>query len=98
MGQLIWDVSQQRNHDGPLKYFDQAVGVARHVHDPLTESYAVLRKSFVALYGEKDPVKGLDLADEAAAVATLCSTALTGLSLLHVAEGHAMVGARREVE
>ncbi|WP_194924146.1 helix-turn-helix transcriptional regulator [Catenulispora pinisilvae] len=98
MGQLVWDVSQRRDHDGPIKYFDQAVNAARQVRDPLTESYAVLRKSFVALYGEKDPAKGLALADEAAEVASLCSPALTGLSLLHVAEGCAMAGDRKETE
>ena len=98
MGQLMWDVSQRRDHRGPLAYFDQAVCAARRARDPLTEAYAVLRKSFVALYGEKDPAKGLALADEAAEVAKLCSQALAGLSLLHVAEGHAMVGARADAE
>ncbi|MEZ0107913.1 transcriptional regulator with XRE-family HTH domain [Catenulispora sp. EB89] len=98
MGQLVWDVSQRRDHNGPVEYFDQAVSVARQVRDPLTESYAVLRKSFVALYGEKDAAKGLTLADEAAEVASLCSPALTGLSLLHVAEGSAMGGDRKKAE
>jgi len=98
MGQLVWDVSQRRDHRGPLAYFDQAVFAARQARDPLTEAYAVLRKGFVALYGEKDPAKGLNLADEAAEVARPCSPALTGLSLLHVAEGHAMAGARGEAE
>lgn len=98
MGQLVWDVSQRRDHRGPLGYFDQAVSAARQIRDPLAESYAVLRKSFVALYGEKNPVKGLALADEAAEVAKLCSPALTGLSMLHVAEGHAMTTARKETE
>jgi hypothetical protein len=56
------------------------------------ESYAVLRKSFVALYGEKDPVKGRTLAQEAADVAQMVSPAMAGLSLLHVGEGYAMTG------
>jgi hypothetical protein len=51
-----------------------------------------LRKSFVALYGDKDPYKGIALAAQAAEVATLASPSLTGLSLLHVAEGNAMAG------
>ena len=98
MGQLVWDISQRRDYSGPLGYFDQAVNAARQIHDPLAEAYAVLRKSFVALYGEKDPVKGITLADEAADVAKRYSPSLAGLGLLHVAEGHAMTGARTETE
>jgi transcriptional regulator with XRE-family HTH domain len=92
MGQLVWDVSQRRDHQEPVRYFDEAVVAARQVHDVSVESYAVLRKSYVALYGENDPMKGVALAQQAAATAKLCSPALTGLSLLHVAEGYAMSG------
>jgi transcriptional regulator with XRE-family HTH domain len=98
MGQLVWDVSQRRDLQGPTRYFDEAVQAARQVRDPYAESYAVLRKSYVALYGEKDPAKGLTLADEAAEVAKLCSPSLTGLSLLHVAESHAITGKIKETE
>lgn len=90
MGQLVWDVSQRRDHQGPITYLDEAVTAAQQIHDPCTEAYAILRKAFVALYGEKDPLKGLGLAQEAAQVARSTSPSLTGLSLLHVAEGHAM--------
>lgn len=90
MGQLVWDVSQRRDHEGPITYLDEAVTAAQQIHDPCTEAYAILRKAFVALYGEKDPLKGLSLAQEAAQVARKASPSLTGLSLLHVAEGHAM--------
>jgi transcriptional regulator with XRE-family HTH domain len=98
MGQLVWDVSQRRDHRGPVGYFDEAVEAARKARDPYVESYAVLRKGYVALYGEKDPVKGLALAGEAAEVARLYSPALTGLSLLHVAEGYAMTRRLKEAE
>ncbi|MCX4904404.1 helix-turn-helix transcriptional regulator [Streptomyces sp. NBC_00878] len=98
MGQLVWDVSQRRDHRAPLGYFREAVDAARHARDPSTESYATLRMSFVALYGEKNPVLGVTLAEEAAEVAKLVSPSLTGLSLLHVAEGHAMTGALNECE
>jgi transcriptional regulator with XRE-family HTH domain len=92
MAQLVWDVSQRRDREGPITYLNQAINASREVRDPSTESYALLRKSYVALYGEKDPVKGLALARQAAEVAVLCSPSLTGLSLLHVAEGYAMSG------
>ncbi len=92
MSQLVWDVSQRRDHQAPLTYLDEAVDAARHVRDPSVESYAVLRKSFIALYGEKDAGKGRQLAQQAAEVAQLVSPSLAGLSLLHVAEGYAMAG------
>ncbi|WP_189148143.1 helix-turn-helix transcriptional regulator [Streptomyces lacrimifluminis] len=98
MGQLVWDVSQRRDHHGPLGYFQEAVDAARHVRDPSIEAYATLRMSYVALYGEKNPRRGATLAQQAADVATLVSPSLTGLSLLHVAEGHAMTGALTECE
>ncbi|MGW2120147.1 helix-turn-helix transcriptional regulator [Streptomyces sp. NPDC001758] len=92
MGQLVWDVSQRRDHDAPVAYLDEAVAAARQARDPYSEAYATLRKSFVALYGQKDPVKGATLAGQAAEVAQYVSPSLTGLSLLHVAEGRAMSG------
>ncbi|HEX7662157.1 MAG TPA: helix-turn-helix transcriptional regulator [Pseudonocardiaceae bacterium] len=98
MGQLVWDVSQRRDHHGPITYLDEAINASRQVHEPCGESYAVLRKSYVALYSEKDPIKGLTLAQQAAEVAKLCSPSLTGLALLHVAEGHAMSGGRHACE
>jgi transcriptional regulator with XRE-family HTH domain len=98
MGQLVWDVSQRRDHAAPLGYFEEAVTAARHARDPTIESYATLRMSFVALYGEKNPGRGVSLAEQAAEAAKLVSPSLTGLSLLHVAEGHAMTGAINECE
>ncbi|MFE9293724.1 helix-turn-helix domain-containing protein [Streptomyces niveus] len=98
MGQLVWDVSQRRDHRAPLTYFGEAVDAARHICDPSTECYATLRMSFVALYGEKDPERGVVLAQKAAEVARVASPSLTGLSLLHVAEGYAMTGALSECE
>ncbi|MFJ2006702.1 helix-turn-helix transcriptional regulator [Streptomyces chartreusis] len=98
MGQLVWDVSQRRDHQAPLSYFQEAVDAARHVRDPSIEAYATLRMAYVALYGEKNPQRGATLAQQAADVATLVSPSLTGLSLLHVAEGHAMTGATTQCE
>lgn len=98
MGQLVWDVSQRRDHDAPVAYLDEAVTATRQVRDPYAEAYATLRKSFVALYGEKDPLKGATLAGQAAEVARSVSPSLTGLSLLHVAEGYAMSGDLKSCE
>ncbi|MCE3030296.1 helix-turn-helix transcriptional regulator [Streptomyces sp. CMSTAAHL-2] len=98
MGQLVWDVSQRRDHHAPVGYFKEAVDAARHARDPSTESYATLRMSFVALYGEKNPARGVTLAEQAADAAQAVSPSLTGLSLLHVAEGHAMSGALSDCE
>lgn len=98
MAQLVWDVSQRRDHAAPVAYLDEAITAARQVRDPCTEAYAILRRSYVALYGEKNPRQGLTFAREAAEVAALASPSLTGLSWLHVAEGHAMTGDLEECE
>ncbi len=99
MGQLVWDASQRRDHATAVGYYDQAISAANQAGDPTAEAYARLRKSYVALYGEQDPRAGRRLAQQAAAVAgDGASHALPGLALLHVGEGHAMLGERRECE
>jgi transcriptional regulator with XRE-family HTH domain len=94
MGQLVWDASQRRDHVTAGQYFEQAVGVARQIQDPVTEAHAVLRQSFIALYGQLDPENGRALADRAADLSRERSLVLSGLALLHVAEAHAMLGDR----
>ena len=59
---------------------------------------ALLRKSFVALYGWQDPQAGLALTSLAARAGEGASQVLTGLALLHAAEAHAMFGGRRDCE
>ncbi|MGH3759884.1 transcriptional regulator [Actinophytocola sp.] len=98
MGQLVWDASQRRDHATANAYFDQAVTAARQLNDPVAESLALLRKSFVALYGEKDPVAGLTLTRQTADTASGVSHVLAGLAVLHTAEAHAMLGQQRECE
>jgi tetratricopeptide (TPR) repeat protein len=99
MGQLVWDASQRRDHATAISYYDQAISAANRVGETTAEAYARLRKSYVALYGEQEPQAGLRLAQEAATLAgTAGSHALQGLALLHVGEGHAMLGDRKECE
>ncbi len=62
------------------------------------EGLALLRKSFVALYGEKDPSAGLNLATQAATATARASHVLAGLGVLHCAEAHAMLGGRSACE
>jgi tetratricopeptide (TPR) repeat protein len=59
---------------------------------------ALLRLSFVALYGERDPHSGLSFASQAAPTGGATSSVIAGLGLLHTAEAHAMLGQRRECE
>ncbi|MGQ0778597.1 MAG: hypothetical protein ACT4NY_29995 [Pseudonocardiales bacterium] len=61
MGQLVWDASQRRDQATAHGYFDQAIETTRQLQDPAAEGLALLRKGFVALYGEKDPLAGLSL-------------------------------------
>ncbi len=98
MGQLVWDASQRRDHTTATAYLDQAVGAAREIGDHASESLALLRKSFVALYGHKDPVLGLRLTRQTADAADGTSHVLAGLATLHTAEAHAMLGQRRDCE
>ena len=98
MGQLVWDASQRRDHATARSYFDQAIAAARRVGDPIAAGHAVLRKSFIALYGYRDPSAGLLLAQQAAETTAGCSHALTGLGLLHAAEAHAMLANSRDCE
>jgi tetratricopeptide (TPR) repeat protein len=99
MGQLVWDASQRRDHVTAIGYYDQAISAANRAGETTAEAYARLRKSYVALYGEQEPQAGLRLAQEAATLAaTTESHALQGLALLHVGEGHAMLGDRRDCE
>ncbi|SNR74297.1 DNA-binding transcriptional regulator, XRE-family HTH domain [Haloechinothrix alba] len=98
MGKLVWDASQRRDHTTARAYFDRAITAARQLHDPSAEGLALLRTSFVALYGEKNPRVGLDLAMRASETARHSSHVLTGLGVLHAAEAHAMLGQRQECE
>jgi transcriptional regulator with XRE-family HTH domain len=98
MGQLVWDASQRRDHDTAVGYFDQAIDAARERGDRAAEGLATLRKSFVALYGWRDPKAGLALTQQAARTTAAASQVITGLAVLHTAEAHAMLGERRECE
>lgn len=63
LGQLIWDASHRRDHTTARAYLHHAVAAARESgHDQTSQSWALLRLAMVALYGEKDPTTGLDLA------------------------------------
>jgi hypothetical protein len=59
MGQLVWDVSQRRDHATTLAHFDHAIAAAQQIGDALAEAHALLRKSYVALYGVRQPAVGL---------------------------------------
>jgi len=97
MGQLVWDSSQRRDHQTARTYFDQAVEAAQQVRQPVVEGLAWLRTSFLALYGEKDPAAGLNLAWRTAATTNGTSQVLTGLAVLH-AEAQAMLSQPRDCE
>lgn len=98
MGQLVWDASQRRDHATARSYFHQAISAARQVDDRTLEGYAWLRTSFVALYGEREPHEGLDLARRAAETVAGSSAVIAGMALLHVAEAHALLGQQHDCE
>lgn len=98
VGKLVWDASQRRDNVTPMTYFRQAINASRQILDASTEAYAVLRMSFVAMYGEKDAAKGSVLAQRSAETVEQFSASLTGLALLHVAESYAMTNEPRGCE
>lgn len=98
MGQLVWDASQRRDHATAHHYFDHAITAAQQLQDPAAEGLALLRKSFVALYGEKAPEAGLHLTMRTAEATARSSSVLAGLAVLHAAEAHAMLGSRSDCE
>jgi transcriptional regulator with XRE-family HTH domain len=98
MGQLVWDASQRRDNASACVYFDQAIESARLLGDRAAEGLALLRKSFVELYGRRDPKAALPLTTHTAEVTNNVSHVLTGLAVLHAAEAHAMLGDQRNCE
>jgi hypothetical protein len=58
MGQLVWDASGRRDHATANAYYDQAIAAAACTVDPAAQALPRLRKSFVALYGERTPPVG----------------------------------------
>jgi len=98
MGQLVWDASQRRDNATANHHLEQAVSAARKLDDHVAEGQALLRKSYVALYGEKNPTVGLHLTTRAAETTSGASNVLAGLALLHKAEAHAMLGQQSDCE
>ena len=79
-------------------YFERAIDAARLLGDRAAEGLALLRKSFVELYGKRDPKAALRLTTHTAEVTNGTSHVLTGLAVLHAAEAHAMLGDQRDCE
>ncbi|GAA5121050.1 transcriptional regulator [Haloechinothrix salitolerans] len=92
LGQLTWDASQRRDHRTALKYLERAEAAARDIGDPTAQGYALLRRAYVALYGQHDPGTGLALTRRAGELVDGISAVLTGLTHLHAAEANAMLG------
>ncbi|MEV6524674.1 helix-turn-helix transcriptional regulator [Longispora sp. NPDC051575] len=97
LGRVVWDASARTEHTTALAHFDRAAAIARAAGDPVAETHALLRTSYVALYGRHDPAAGAVLARRAVASARH-SPSLRALGLLHVAEAHATLGAARDCE
>jgi len=92
MGQLGWDASQRRDHASAHAYLDEAIEAGRQCGHQALEGLALLRKSMIALYGEKNPDRGKTIALHAAETARSASTVLRALAILHAAEAYAMLG------
>ncbi|MBP8539467.1 transcriptional regulator [Streptomyces sp. MK37H] len=98
MGQLVWDASGRTDHTTARTHFAQAEVAARELRDPVAEGLALLRTAFVALYGDKNPRAGLEIAQRTASTVHGSSHVLGGLAMLHAAEGYAMLQQRKDCE
>jgi transcriptional regulator with XRE-family HTH domain len=98
MGQLVWDASQRRDHTNARAYLENAIDAARETGNTAAEGHALLRKSYISLYGEHDPRAGLALTEQTAHATSRTSNVLTGMALLHTAEAYAMLGDQRACE
>ncbi|MGA4841296.1 tetratricopeptide repeat protein [Streptomyces sp. G45] len=98
MGQLVWDASGRTEHAHCRRYFEQAAAAAQELKDPVSKGRALLRTSFISLYGDRQPADGLDLTQQTASTVKGVSNILSGLAFLHAAEAHAMLRQRRECE
>ncbi|MER0243317.1 transcriptional regulator [Streptomyces sp. HSW2009] len=98
MGKLAWDASARTDNGTARKYFRQAADAARELCDPVAEGSALLRNSFVDLYGEKNPRIALDALRYTYETVSGRSSILAGLAILHQAEAHAMLKQQRDCE
>ncbi|GIG59188.1 hypothetical protein Lfu02_35600 [Longispora fulva] len=97
LGRVVWDASARTDSVRALARFTEALGFASAADDHVTGTHALLRTSYVALYGDRDPLAGAAHARRAATSARH-SPSLRALALLHVAEAHAMLGEARDCE
>jgi hypothetical protein len=97
LGRLLWDVSGHRDHATAARYFDQAIDLASNVKDGWVEASPRMFQRFIPVYGtEKDPRKGLALAERAVArAADGSSRVVAGWSCALAAEAYADLGEER---
>jgi transcriptional regulator with XRE-family HTH domain len=91
LGQLLWDAAQRRSHEAAELQFNTAEEFAKRCGDPALEARALLRHSYLALYGQANPGAGLALTQRAADLARHVSPAIQALAELHAGEAHAML-------
>ncbi|QYX34534.1 hypothetical protein K1J57_16930 [Nocardiopsis sp. MT53] len=97
MGQLIWDASHRRDGGAAGSYLDQAAHAARHSRNRDVLAQALLRQSFIPLYGTGDN-RGALIAAQRAVHAARGLPAVHALAALHVSEAHARLGDRTAAE
>jgi hypothetical protein len=97
LGRLLWDVSGHRDHATAARYFDQAIDLASNVKDGWVEASPRMFQRFIPVYGtNKDPRKGLALAERAVACAADGSSrVVAGWSCALAAEAYADLGEER---
>jgi hypothetical protein len=97
LGRLLWDVSGHRDHATAARYFNQAIDLASNAKDGWVEASPRMFQRFLPVYGtDKDPRKGLALAERAVArAADGSSRVVAGWSCALAAEAYADLGEER---
>jgi transcriptional regulator with XRE-family HTH domain len=94
LGQLVWDASQRRDHTTANRYLDHSIAAAAELGDAVAVGRALLRRSFVSLYGSDGPAVGLALATRAALASAGRGNALPGRgnALANAGRSNALAG------
>ncbi|MFE0265766.1 helix-turn-helix domain-containing protein [Nocardiopsis alba] len=98
MGQVIWDASQRRDTHTASGHLSEAAVIAQTLGDHSILAHALLRSSYIPLYGPApDPFKAL-IAARRAMITARDDRGLQSLAALHISEAQARLHNSREAE
>lgn len=98
MGQVLWDASQRREPHAATSHLTEAAIIAQSAGDHEVLAQALLRSSYIPLYGpDPDPQQALVTAHRAM-ISARESPNLRALAALHISEAYARLRKGREAQ